>query len=68
MPIYDYECTECGRELAIQHSIRDNAHASEKHIKRGGKGEPCDGKLKRNIGKGGSFVLTGSGWTPKHYA
>jgi predicted nucleic acid-binding Zn ribbon protein len=68
MPNYDYECTECGREIEISHPITEAEREHEKHIKKGGNGEPCEGKLKRNISKGGTFALSGSGWTPKNYA
>ena len=66
MPVYDYQCTECERELEITHGIKDDAVEHQKHIKRGGNGEPCDGKLKRLI-SGSTFHLKGSGWTPNFH-
>jgi len=66
MPNYEYICTECGRELEINHSIKDDAWTHSKHIKRGGNGEPCNGKLERLISKV-SHVWKGGAPTPKHY-
>lgn len=67
MPQYVYECTECKRELEINHSIKEDARERQMHIKRGGNGEACNGKLKRLI-VGVSVHFRGSGWTPKHYS
>lgn len=66
MPNYVYECTECKRELEISHSIKEDARERQKHIKKGGNGEPCDGKLKRLISTV-NHTWKGGAPTPKTY-
>ena len=68
MPQYLYQCKECKRELDIEHGIKEDARKYQRHIKRGGHGEACDGELERLIAPRGSFVLKGSGWTGKTYS
>lgn len=67
MPVYDYQCIECERELEIQHSIHDDAIKFQRHIKRGGNGEPCDGELKRLLSPV-HHTWKGGAPTPKHYS
>jgi len=58
MPIYEYECTQCGRiEEAIQ-------KFSDKPLK---KCRHCSGKLHRLISQS-TFHLKGSGWYVTDYA
>jgi len=64
VPRYDYICKECARELEIEHGIKEDALKHQRHIKRGGRGEPCDGELERLISPS-TFLLRGAGWTPK---
>lgn len=68
MPNYDYECTECGREIEISHSIKEDEREHAKHIKKGGNFQACDGKLKRNISSGIGHTWAGGAPTPKNYA
>ena len=67
MPTYDYECLECKRVLEITHSINDPSIEHQKHIKRGGIGESCDGRLRRLISTRTSFRFKGGAPTPKNY-
>jgi predicted nucleic acid-binding Zn ribbon protein len=67
MPYYDYKCNECEEELEIQHSIKDDAIEHRTHIKRGGYGEKCHGKLTRLISKSTGFTFTGGSPTPKFH-
>ena len=58
MPIYEYECTSCGRiEEAIQ-KFSDRPLTSCKH---------CAGKLNKLVSQS-SFHLKGSGWYVTDYA
>ena len=58
MPIYEYECTNCGRiEEAIQ-KFSDRPLTSCKH---------CSGKLNKLVSQS-SFHLKGSGWYVTDYA
>lgn len=65
MPYYLYKCKKCGREIEIEHGIKEEARTHHKHIRFNGHGEACNGRLKRLIAGGTSFRLTGSGWTGK---
>ena len=58
MPIYEYECTQCGRiEEAIQ-KFSDRPLTKCRH---------CSGKLHRLISQS-AFHLKGSGWYADGYA
>jgi putative FmdB family regulatory protein len=58
MPIYEYECTQCGRvEEAIQ-KFSDRPLSKCRH---------CNGKLHRLISQS-AFHLKGSGWYADGYA
>lgn len=58
MPVYEYECTKCGRvEEAIQR-FSDRPLSKCKH---------CSGKLHKLISQS-SFHLKGSGWYVTDYA
>ena len=58
MPIYEYECTKCGKiEEAIQ-KFSDKALTKCKH---------CSGKLNKLISQN-SFHLKGTGWYVTDYA
>lgn len=52
MPIYEYECTDCGDEIEIVHGI------SEKPKRKCPK---CGGRMKRLMSLN-SFHLKGTGW------
>lgn len=67
MPNYDYLCVECEREIEISHSIKEDAREHEKHIKRGGNGESCDGKLKRLISNTSFRFGAGGAPTPRFH-
>ena len=58
MPIYEYECTECGKRHEIMQKITDKplTDCSE-----------CGGKMKKVISST-SFVLKGTGWYATDYA
>jgi predicted nucleic acid-binding Zn ribbon protein len=66
MPRYEYKCSECERELEIEHSIKDDAVEHQKHIRFGGQGEPCNGKLNRLI-SAVSHTWKGGAPTPKFH-
>ena len=58
MPIYEYECTQCGRiEEALQ-------KFSDKPLK---KCRHCSGKLHKLVSQS-SFLLKGTGWYVTDYA
>jgi putative FmdB family regulatory protein len=58
MPIYEYECTKCGRlEEVLQH-FSDKPLKTCRH---------CSGKLHKLISRS-SFHLKGSGWYVTDYA
>lgn len=52
MPIYEYECDECGRFEELQ-------KASDTPLEKCPK---CGGKAKRVMSTGTSFILKGGGW------
>ncbi|KPJ76809.1 MAG: FmdB family transcriptional regulator [Deltaproteobacteria bacterium SG8_13] len=58
MPIYEYECTQCGRVEEVMQ------HFSEKPLKTCRK---CSGKLHKLISRS-SFHLKGNGWYVTDYA
>jgi len=57
MPIYEYECTDCGSVIEVIQKI--NARAP-------GRCEKCTGKLKKKISRA-SFQLKGGGWYSDGY-
>lgn len=58
MPIYEYECTKCGKH----HEIMQNITAAPLSLC-----PACGGALKKMISNT-SFVLKGSGWYATDYA
>ena len=58
MPIYEYNCTSCGKDHEIMQKI------TEEPLK---KCPDCGGKLKKKISNT-SFVLKGTGWYATDYA
>ncbi len=58
MPIYEYECTKCGKHHEIMQKItaKPLSECSE-----------CGGKMKKMISSS-SFVLKGTGWYATDYA
>ena len=58
MPIYEYECTDCGKVLEVIQKV--NARAP-------GRCEKCSGKLKKKISRV-SFQLKGGGWYSDGYS
>ena len=57
MPIYEYECTDCGKVIEVIQKV--NARAP-------GRCEKCSGKLKKKISRA-SFLLKGGGWYSDGY-
>ncbi len=57
MPIYEYECTECGRTEEVFQKISDVPLTTCRH---------CNGQLKKLISQS-SFQLKGSGWYVTDY-
>lgn len=77
MPIYEYQCRECGAEFELSQSITEPALKAYPHDRAEGTDEgfepppgakacTCDGAIKRLLGPT-SFKLTGGGWTPKFH-
>jgi putative FmdB family regulatory protein len=58
MPIYEYECTNCGRITEALQKFSDKPLAVCEH---------CDGKLQKLISQS-TFHLKGSGWYVTDYA
>ena len=58
MPIYEYECTDCGKVIEVIQKV--NARAP-------GRCEKCSGKLKKKISRV-SFQLKGGGWYSDGYS
>ncbi len=68
---YDYVCLNCGAELEIEHSIKDDAKTTHPHphAKPMAMGSSmCLGQVKRLIGAGATFILKGGGWASDGYA
>lgn len=65
MPNYDYECTSCGLEIEITHSIKDDAKEHHPHLDTFD--QDCNGKLKRLIPKKTGFTFAGGSPTAKTY-
>ncbi len=58
MPIYEYECTECGKTMEALQKFSDDPLTSC---------ELCSGKLRKLISNS-SFHLKGTGWYVTDYA
>lgn len=58
MPIYEYECTECGRVEEAWQSFSDKPLKTCKH---------CSGKLRKCVSQC-TFHLKGTGWYVTDYA
>ena len=58
MPIYEYECTDCGEVIEVLQKV--NARRAP------GPCEKCSGKLKRKVSVT-SFQLKGGGWYSDGY-
>lgn len=58
MPVYEYECTQCGHHLEVWQKISDSP------VERC---ELCNGKIKKLISQS-SFHLKGTGWYVTDYA
>ncbi len=58
MPIYEYECTHCGKVIEVIQRL--NARPP-------GRCETCSGKLKKKISRV-SFQLKGGGWYSDGYS
>ncbi len=58
MPIYEYECENCGRHFEVWQRITDEPLTTC---------EVCQGKLRKLISQS-SFILKGSGWYVTDYA
>lgn len=57
MPIYEYQCTGCGKTIEVMQKISDDPLT---------KCEECGGELKKLI-TSTSFVLKGEGWYVTDY-
>ena len=57
MPIYEYECTDCGKLIEVIQKV--NARAP-------GRCEACSGRLRKKISRT-SFHLKGGGWYSDGY-
>ena len=58
MPIYEYECTECGDVIEVMQKVSARAP---------GRCKKCSGKLKKKISVT-SFQLKGGGWYSDGYS
>lgn len=58
MPIYEYECTECGDVIEVMQKVSARAP---------GRCKNCSGKLKKKISVT-SFQLKGGGWYSDGYS
>lgn len=57
MPIYEYECTKCGRQAEVWQKISDQDLIKCEH---------CKGKMRKLISQS-SFHLKGTGWYVTDY-
>jgi len=57
MPVYEYECTKCGRQTEVWQKISDADMTNCEH---------CRGKVKKIISQS-SFHLKGTGWYVTDY-
>lgn len=60
MPIYEYKCAKCGKELEVMHKISEPAPAECPECK-------AQGSLERLVSRT-SFQLKGGGWYSDLYA
>ena len=68
MPRFDYECTECGQVIEIEHSIKDDAVEHQPHPAAAPLSRmQCNGKLKRLVGRP-MFNFKGGAPTPKFHS
>jgi len=58
MPIYEYECTKCGRVIEVMQKFSDPPLTECEH---------CHGKLRKLISMS-TFHLKGTGWYVTDYA
>ncbi len=58
MPIYEYECTDCGAVIEVMQKVNTRRAP--------GRCEKCSGKLKKKISVA-SFHLKGGGWYSDGY-
>jgi putative FmdB family regulatory protein len=58
MPIYEYQCTKCGKRFEYMQKMSDPPMK---------KCEACGGKLEKQISAAG-FQLKGTGWYKTDYA
>jgi putative FmdB family regulatory protein len=58
MPLYDYRCTECGREVEVMHGIHDSGPATCEH---------CGGAMRKALSPP-AIHFKGSGWAKKDAA
>jgi len=58
MPVYEYECTQCGHHVEVWQKISDSPLE---------RCELCHGKIKKLISQS-SFHLKGTGWYVTDYA
>ena len=58
MPIYEYECDNCGRHFEVWQKITEDPLTTC---------EVCQGRLRKLISQS-SFILKGSGWYVTDYA
>ena len=61
MPVYEYKCFRCKEEFEVEQKITDKKLSKHSEIEK-----TCDGELERLISNA-SFLLKGTGWTPKSY-
>ena len=54
MPIYEYKCSKCGKELEVMHKVSESAPAECPECK-------AQGTLERQVSRT-SFQLKGGGW------
>jgi putative FmdB family regulatory protein len=60
VPIYEYKCTKCGKELEVMHKVSDPAPAECPECK-------AQGTLEKLVSRT-SFQLKGGGWYSDLYA
>jgi putative FmdB family regulatory protein len=60
VPIYEYKCTKCGKELEVMHKVSDPAPAECPECK-------AQGSLEKLVSRT-SFQLKGGGWYSDLYA
>ena len=58
MPLYDYRCTDCGREVEVMHGINDTGPSTCQH---------CGGAMRKALSPP-AIHFKGSGWAKKDAA